>query len=575
MDLPVSRTLPLIATDTSAPPRLLQPRQRLVVLLCVCAVLIVLAAAVFVWPRATVITYIHQDVWAFFDFIHRLQLGHTPHVDFHAPFGALAFALPFLGYRAVGQFAGSLEFANVFMLAIALPIAAILLCRRTTTGVAVIFLIALAGIVAVPRMLGMSGLLVTHACFYNRWGWGLFATLLLAALPLAQTDGSSQPSRLPFLADALCIAGMLMLLFFLKATYFLVGFAFVGCFGVVLARFPRAAVLGLALFALALLVVSLATGITDDYVLDLWRVVETSRNSDAHQLPTPSVASVLDYSLVYIALAVLSVGVAALQRRITLKQTLYFAFVVVACVVLAWQNSEFPFLFALINVFVAAAGLCPLGSAHRRLVVLALCLFFSPTVSRNLVAIASFHIVATGDFKMFAADLPRLDNAWFGNRAVNWFAANDHQDAVATFLWARRHRAPKHADLSAGEHLATLRSGVELLRHHGVTDEPVETLDYINCFPTLLNAAAPKGVLIYKHLGRHIDQTIVKDRELVFGDAVYLMIPVFPLMQDSAATLLDAHREYLREAWKVVAKNEHWQLLAKLPATSESRPARQ
>lgn len=564
----------LIATDSSAPPRLLQPR-RLVALLCVCAVLVALAATVFGWPRATVTTDVHQDVWGFFDVIHRLQIGHTPHVDFHSPSGALALALPFLGYRAVGQFAGSLEFASVLMAAIALLLAAMLLFRRTTTGVAVVFLIALAGIVVVPKMPGESGLLVTHAGLYNRWGWGLFATLLLAALPPAQTVGSPKPSRLPFLADALSIAGILVLLFFLKATYFLAGLAFVGCFGVVLAQFRRAAVLGLALFALALLVVSLATGITDDYVLDLWRAAEVSRNPGVHRLPTPSAARVIDYSLVHISLAVLAVGVAALQRRVTAKQTLYFAFVVVASIAIACQNSGLPFLFALINVFVAAAGLCPLGSAHRRLVVLALCLFLSPMVSRHLVTIASFHIVASGDFKMFAADLPRLDDAWFGNRAVDWFAVDDRQDVVGAFLWARRHRAPTHVDLSASEHLATLRSGVELLRRHGVTDEPVETLDYVNCFPTLLNAAAPKGVLIHKHLGRQMNQAIAKDRNLVFGDAVYLMIPVFPLMQDSAAALLAAHREHLREAWKVVAKNDHWQLLAKTSAMSAPRPAQQ
>lgn len=535
---------------------------RFPVLVLACAALFVLAAWLFAWPRATVTTYIPQDVWVFFDLIHRLDIGHAPHVDFHSPFGALVFALPFLAFRATGQLAGSLEIANVSMLAIALPIGAILLYRRTTSGIAIVFLIALAGMVVVP-FIWQSGLLVTQALFYNRWGWGLIACLFLAVLPLAPPiRGGKWLLRTHVAAEALSIAAVLLLLFFLKITYFLVGLFFVVFFGVALARFLRTALLGLALFAPALLAVSLATGVVDDYLLDIARAIEVALNPGTDQ-PTPSVSQIIHTTLPHIALGVVAVGVGALQRRPTVAQILYFAFVLASCIALAHQNSQPPFLFALINVFVAVAASCSQRSPHRRLAMVAMCLFLAPTISRQIVAGASFHLIARGDFKAFAADLPRMENAWFGNRAVNWFASDATGGSVSAFVWARRHRAEATTHLTMAEHLETLRSGVALLRRQGVGTEPVATLDYVNCFPTLLKAEAPKGVVYVNHPGRMTNLDLAKDRTLVFGDAVYLMIPKFPLRQDSTPWALDLHRDHLAQAWRQVAKNDHWRLLAK------------
>ena len=551
-----------LAPPSSQPSQPSQPYCRFPVLVLACAALLALAAWLFALPRATVTTYIPQDVWLFFDLIHRLDIGHAPHVDFHSPFGALVFALPFLAFRGTGQLAGSLEIANVAMLAIALPIGAILLYRRATSGIAIVFLIALAGMVVIPWV-GESGFLVTHAVFYNRWGWGLIASLFLAVLPLAPPVGGGKwLLRTHFAAEALSIAAVLLLLFFLKVTYFLVGLFFVVFFGVALARFLRTALLGLAVFALALLVVSLATGVVDDYLRDVARAIEVARNPGADQ-PTPSVYHIIHTTLPHIALGVIAVGVGALQRRPTVAQLLYFAFVLASCIALAHQNSQPPFLFALINVFVAVAASCSQRSPHRRLAMVAMCLFLAPTISRQIVAGASFHLIARGDFKAFAADLPRMDNAWFGNRAVNWFASDATGGSVSAFVWARRHRSEATTHLTMAEHLETLRSGVALLRRQGVGTEPVATLDYVNCFPTLLKAEAPKGVVYVNHPGRMTNLDLAKDRTLVFGDAVYLMIPKFPLRQDSTSWVLDLHRDHLAEAWRQVAENDHWRLLAK------------
>ena len=536
---------------------------RFPVLVLAGAALFALAAWLFAWPRATVTTYIPQDVWLLFDLIHRLDIGHAPHVDSHTPVGALDSALAFLAFRATGQLAGSLEIANVSMLAITLPIGAILLYRRTTSGIAIVFLIALAGMVVVP-FVGESGLLVTQALFYNRWGWGLIACLFLAVLPLAPPmRGGKWLLRTHVAAEALSIAVALLLLFFLKITYFLVGLFFVVFFGVALARFLRTALLGLALFAPALLAVSLATGVVDDYLLDIARAIEVARNPGADR-PTPSVSHLIHTTLPHIALGVVAVGVGALQRRPAVAQILYFAFVLASCIALALQNSQPPFLFALINVFVAVAASCSQRSPHRRLAMVAMCLFLAPTISRQIVASASFHLIARGDFQAFAADLPRMENAWFGNRAVNWFASDATDGSVSAFVWARRHRAEVTIHLTMSEQLETLRSGVALLRQQGVGTEPVATLDYVNCFPTLLNATAPRGVLYVQHPGRQMNRTIAKDRNLVFGDAAYLMIPTFPVGQESTSTLLALHQDHLRSAWKTVARNDHWQLLTKI-----------
>ena len=57
-------------------------------------------------------------------------MGQWPHVDYHTPIGWLAYGPPWLGHLALDLFDGALEFGGAVMLAILLPLAAVVLNGR-------------------------------------------------------------------------------------------------------------------------------------------------------------------------------------------------------------------------------------------------------------------------------------------------------------------------------------------------------------------------------------------------------------------------------------------------------------
>lgn len=529
--------------------------------------LLALAIAVFVWPGGTYAAKGLNDVFGFFDAMHRLDMGQQPHVDFHTPVGWLAYGLPYLGYAVLGQFGGALEFGSVALLGMLLPLAALALRGRAPTGAGLLLLAALFAVVAVPWPLGESGLVSTQVLHYNRWGWALLTTLLLFGLPV---EKAGERGSRPFLAGAesAAIAALLSMLFFLKITYFVVGLGFVLLFGVALARFRRAAGWGLAFSLFLILVIQWSAGWVDDYLRDLWRTTVVATQSGAHH--TPGFADVLLTTLSSLGLAGAACGIAGLVKRLSLQDCLLATYILASCVALATQNSMAPnFLFALLPVFVAMAARCPRGSNHRRLVMVCMWIFLLPAFARQLLATAAFLMAAHGHCPGCASGLPRMEGAWFGGLAgPNAFEAGVPQmaDPSDALLWSRRHTNNSHLDVSNAEYLQTLRTGLALLRAAGHADDTVAVADFGNAFSVLLDVPSPKGVILHLHVGRFIDRHLAKSKEFVFGDANWLMIPKFPVFMDSTAVVMEAQAAHLSKDWEEAAANDHWRLLRRVNA---------
>ena len=531
--------------------------------------LLALAIVLFALPAATYTAKVPNDVFSNFDAMHRMGMGQSPHVDFHTPIGWLAYGLPYLGYLALDQFGGALEFGNAVMLAILLPLAAVALHGRAPTGPGLLLLCALFAAVAVPWPLGESGLTSTQVVYHNRWGWALLTALLLFGLPVGEA-GEKGVRHLPAWAgvESAAIAALLSLLFFVKATYFAVGLVFVLLFGVALGRFRRTGAWGLVVFLLVVLGVQGAGGWVDDYLRDLLRTLEVVAEPGAEARDeTPSILDVLYATLSALGLAVMVCGVAGLAKRLQLQDLLLAAYILASCVLLATQNSSAPnVLLALLALFAWMAALCPRGSAHRRLVMAGMWIFLLPAFSRQLLATAVFLMAAHGACPSCASGLPRMEGAWFGGLGgTNAFDEGVLQmpsprDAL---LWSRRNRPHSYMDLSNAEYLHTLRTGLALLKAADAGG-PVATVDYVNAFPALLDASSPKGALLYLHVGRHMNRHVAANRALMFGDANWLMIPKFPIAQETTALILEVQAAHLQAAWEQAAENEHWRLLRRV-----------
>ena len=530
--------------------------------------LLALAIVLFVLPKATYTAQAPHDIFTFFDGMHRLHIGQSPYVDFHTPFGWLVYGLPYLGYLALGQFGGAIEFGSVVMLAILLPLAAVALRGRTPTSAGLLMLLALFVVVVVPWPFGDSGFAVSQVMFYNRWGPALLASLFLFGLPAAKSDGKGQGAFRRML-DSAAIAALLSLLFFVKVTYFAVGLVFVLLFGVTMGRFRRTGSWGVAVFLLAVLGVQAAGGWVDDYLGDLLHTLKMAAEpgSEAHD-ERPGILDVFITALNGLVLAGMACGVATLHQRPRLHDMLLIAYVAATSVVLASQDSNNPsFLFALAVLFVWMATVCPRRSGHRRLIMAAMCLFLLPSFLRQLLAAVLFLMASQGACPSCASGLPRMEGAWFGGLG----GANAFEEGVLhmssppeVLLWSRRNPLHSHMDLSNAEYLHTLRSGLALLKEAGTGNDVVSTPDYANPFPMLLGAPSPKGVLSILHVGRHINRRTAADRSLVFGDAKWLMVPKFPTKQETTNLILNAQADNLKTAWQQVAENEHWRLLRRV-----------
>ena len=219
--------------------------------------MVALGFALFASHGATVEGYALNDLMSFFGWINALDQRMVPSVDFPIPVGVLAHILPWLGSQISGQFAGAMEWAGVLVAAVLLALACIALRGRASAPVAALFLVAVFGLSCVPWNPGDGAGVVSHVGFYNRWGWAALAVLMLLGCSGQERNGRR------WLADAVVVAFVLPFLFFLKMTYFLAAFAFVVGFGLLLRRFPKAAVTGLAAF----LGVVLAAQATAGYVL--------------------------------------------------------------------------------------------------------------------------------------------------------------------------------------------------------------------------------------------------------------------------------------------------------------------
>ena len=524
------------------------------------AVLLLLDWVWFVRPGATYIASAPQDFLQFADVIHRMAGGQIPHVDFHAPIGWLSYALPYAGFLMQGGFAGALEAADMFMLMALLPLACVLLAGRAPTWASVGALAVLFGLIAAPWRMGESGWSSDPGLHYNHWGWALLTMVLLVGLP----GGAKGQWR----TAATAVGALLSLAFFTKVTHFLACLGFVVLFGVALAEFRRAACWGLTLCAAAIAAVQAAGGWVDDYIMDVARAVRIALSHDYIEsggfVPTPlRYAALTAYGDVAIALALATF--AALTGALRPQTVLHVLYTVGVGAVLLSQDAQVPdSIPAVATCIVRLAASAGPKNPVRKLAALALCLHLLVNLPRQALAGLVFSVGTSGGFPDFASGLPRMDGVWFGGAGATVNVFEDDRpkwrDTLDAALWGRR-KNYSHTHLSSAELLATLRSGMHLLRTTGADKDRVMTFDFGNPFPALLDARAPKGVLFSMFVGRQADRLTAEDPTLTLGDADWLMTPKFPVFRESTALLLNAQSNHLAAEWLLVAENDHWRLL--------------
>lgn len=157
------------------------------------------------------------DLMVFYDGGDRFLRGQLPNRDFHTPLGLLAYLLPALGLWAGDSLGRMMPIATAAFAAIFLPLLIHVCVSRLPLKQGAFFAVWVLALIVTPASIGE--LEPSFAMFYNRWGYGLLSLLFLLFLPQLRGRGSAW-------TDAVTLAVILLLTFYLKISYFAVAAAF-------------------------------------------------------------------------------------------------------------------------------------------------------------------------------------------------------------------------------------------------------------------------------------------------------------------------------------------------------------
>jgi hypothetical protein len=225
---------------------------------------LVAAASIFVLllilPGKTYATQNTWDLLIFWDGADRVIRGQIPNREFHTPLGPLGYLLPALGLWISGSLGGMMPVATGLFALLLVPVLIYACLSRLPWAYALAFGLYILILALAPAHIGDLAPRPTFGMFYNRFSWALLSLLFLFVLPRRSFGRDWM--------DALAMAALAVLIFYLKISYAAVA----GAFLLALAAFPHArrAAVGAALLAIiALVAVELFWSETENYIRDI------------------------------------------------------------------------------------------------------------------------------------------------------------------------------------------------------------------------------------------------------------------------------------------------------------------
>ncbi|WP_116103284.1 hypothetical protein [Amycolatopsis thermalba] len=494
------------------------------------------------------------DVFILLDGAYRMTGGQVPSTDFENPIGPLVYGLVSLGMKV--QAVPSLTavvYAGALFLAITAPLAWFVARRRLPAVHAAGFTVFLALLVVTPRPLGYSPWTTTYAMLYNRYGWVLYATLLLLVLIRPRAPLTTRRA----VAEGLVLGFLLGLMFYCKANFFAAGAAAV-VVGLVLGTLPRNLRFGAAAVAAFLgvaVVMRLTFGIgIAGYLADL---VHAGGSQGGQRL------GMLMRSAAYTA-PVLLLGVAVVvalilrARRLELPSRPILKTAVAAGYV--WVSS----------VLVASANTAEHGDLPALVVLpLLLLVVLAPKVRTPALVLAGVAVLVAAT----AGPIAGKDTLALGR------AASEH-GYVAAPPASQRMAAPGLRDFvvpadaqwqtayrTANAVPAMINDGVALLRRHAGPADTVATIALANPFSFALSLPPATGGPLWWDVGISFDRSVHPDADRAFGNVDWVMIPRLTEGQGCCAETVTALREvygaYLAEHFTEAEITADWILLAR------------
>ncbi len=480
----------------------------------------------------------YHDVFIPLDAAWRTLQGQWPHSDFYTPIGLAYFWLHGAAAWLFGMDGRVVIRANLLALPFVMAPVLVLAWRRLNATAAIALTVMLAVLVTAPTFIDGPSTIIVHLANYNRIGGALDALVCLWALCAPRPA-----SRALNLAEALMMGVVLLILLYLKVTFFAFAAA-VAAIGCVTVRDSwRAASLAAILVILgAGALEALHPGLMAGYLRDIARA--GASNGILFRR-----CYVVRAILANAELGVLLAGLAALAAWLLPGQRRAVAGILVAaggCVLVSTQNfgAFSPSLVVLVMLLAQRIALAgrqsdrpvagpALASAGMFAVLLASVPFIvtqaAGTVGHVALARAEGVIVDDGRTR------PLHDVVWCRALFEPYSMPDDY--TVEDALKWQHNLPPKTLGLILGD-------GFDLLRREGLSQRRIANLNFSNPFPVGLGAPSPRGVALWWDP----DRTFVKGKvtaEMIVGDADVVMVPKLWLYYFVVTNLTDVTADLL------------------------------
>ncbi len=517
------------------------------------AVVAVILSAVFLYPGATYSGAYLGDVLIALEGAYRIDAGQWPSIDFRSPLGFMSYWLPYLGWQALGQFGGAMEFASVLLAVIVTPMAMIMAQARVGAILAALFSVWVFTLIVVPMEPGWPGLWSNQSMHYNRWGWPILSTVVLLGIVPRDTNRSRWRTAL----DVAFVAVLLFFLFWLKVTYFAFGGAFLAMAFLIAPRLRWTS------FAAGVITLALV-GISGLAGLGLGAYVNDIREAGAASgvVRGGFVGLIIDNAAEFFLVAVLAVYLLTVARP-TLYDIAVFLFVPVAAIIILGQNHHpnGPLLLAVLFLFGARIHT---GPPRPELPALLFAIFAVPHMAQAAMSTLTF--ARNADDGSVAIGYPGFETYYVGdtrNNALSAVAAASTPEEA--FVTGRLIGSDRYTHTySQGEMLEMIDSGVTLLQENELTDLRIIAFDFLNPFPMFVGAPPMKDIHIWFHPGRNISEGTMPPADPFLSGAEVVMVPKLGF-SDATRLMWVAYGAYVEDGFEVVAENAIWRVYRRVP----------
>jgi hypothetical protein len=541
----------LVALASGARPR----AWHLALALILCSPILLLLA----FAHDLAINYTYHDVFIPLDAAWRTLQGQWPHTDFFSPVGLAYFWQHGAAAWLWGMDSRVVSRANFVALPFVLVPALMFSWRRLNAFSTVLLFVFLTVLIVSPIFLDGPERLVAYLANYNRLGSALCAVTALWAL--AAPRGRSAAWGL---ADAVAIGVTLLVLAFLKVTFFALAVAMVATGCVVTPRLWRTALVAGVVFAAGVVALELAhRGLLAAYAADLKRA-GAANTIVFRQFYTSQAAFA---NLVPIAL---TLTMAAATAWIAPRQRWALAGiagVAAACVLVSTQNYG-AFSAPLVVLIMLLAERLRVGDDTGD----------ELPATRPQLAIAGLFAVLMATVPFLLTHVIGTFNQARLNRSQGVIVGGGRSDVLRDMVWLSHPienlEIPKGVTneeilkwnpfLPYNVANAILTDGLMLLQRDTLTSLSIANLSFSNPFPAALHAPSPRGVALWWDQNRTYNVKFLT-APMVLGDAEVVMVPKVWSFYYNVTDLLSVAQSTLDKGY-TPHQSQYWTAWVKKPA---------